>query len=72
MEARSSVNVLATDWDSLREVGLEEGVYRVEVRVYNSGVEDFDLHKGQLKANWFRYRGGTAKYWWRILEGGQV
>ena len=52
---------------SLPEVRLPGGDGHVEIRVYNSSVEDFDKSKELLKQDRFRFRGGTAKYWWRLV-----
>jgi DNA helicase-4 len=66
-EARESNPVVQGEWDSLPEVRLPGGDRHVEVRVYNSSVEDFDASKELLKRDRFRFRGGTAKYWWRLI-----
>ena len=66
-EARESNPVVQGEWDSLPEVRLPGGDRHVEVRVYNSSVEDFDTSKELLKRDRFRFRGGTAKYWWRLV-----
>ena len=55
------------DWGALPEVGLGASAETVEVRVFNSGVEDFDSSKNRLKAGWFRFRGGSGRYWWRLI-----
>lgn len=66
-EARGSNAVVQGDWGSLPEVRLPGGDGQVEIRVYNSSVEDFDKSKELLKQDRFRFRGGTAKYWWRLV-----
>lgn len=67
-EAVGSPAVVAQgDWESLPEVRLSGGDGHIEIRVYNSSVEDFDKSKELLKQEHFRFRGGAAKYWWRLI-----
>lgn len=66
-EARGSNAVIQGAWESLPEVRLPGGDGHVEIRVYNSSVEDFDKSKELLMQGRFRFRGGTAKYWWRLV-----
>ncbi len=65
--ARKSTRVGQAEWDSLPEVRLGGSDGHVEIRVYNSTVEDFDQSKDLLKADLFRFRGGAARYWWRLM-----
>ena len=65
-EVRGLMPVAQGDWDLLPEVRLQGGEGSVEIRVYNSSVEDFNTSKALLKQERFRFRGGTAKYWWRL------
>ncbi|NEE01214.1 UvrD-helicase domain-containing protein [Phytoactinopolyspora halotolerans] len=66
-EARGSNAFIQGDWESLPEVRVPGADGHVEIRVYNSLVEDFDKSKELLKQDRFRFRGGTAKYWWRLV-----
>lgn len=70
--ARGSTRVIQGEWDSLSEVRLGSSDGRVEVRVYNSSVDDFDKSRDLLKRDRFRYRGGAATYWWRLIPEGEI
>lgn len=65
--ACGSARVIQAEWDSLPEVLLGGRDGRLEIRVYNSSVEDFEQGRDLLKADRFRFRGGAAKYWWRLV-----
>jgi hypothetical protein len=66
-DARASNAVAQGHWDSLPEVRLPGRDGYAEIRVFNSSVDDFNKSKDLLKHDRFRFRGGTAKYWWRLI-----
>lgn len=68
---RGGFGLAPLDWDWLSEVRLGPAADLVEVRVFNSGVKDFKVSVGQLKADGFRFRGGTSQYWWRLMPSTQ-
>ncbi|WP_084652920.1 hypothetical protein [Nocardioides insulae] len=52
---------------AVRVVRLPGDAGQVEVRAYNSSFDDFDESEALLKQAQFRFHGGTAKYWWRLV-----